>query len=91
MKFKILFVLIFCQWLVSEGNAKIPSIFGGPMALQRNKSIFLWERVNPGEKIKVSLSNLNLKVKANPDSTCKIQLPGGPHVLKVSGNRIGAF
>ena len=67
-------------------------LFTDHAVLQRDKPIFVWGTADPGEQVRVSLSNetgTTAKAQANADGRWMAELPalpaGGPYTLSIQG------
>jgi sialate O-acetylesterase len=72
----------------SQGQVRLPKIFGDNMVLQREKPINVWGWSSPKEKVTVNFHNQNKTATAGKDGKWKLALDkesaGGPYDLNVS-------
>jgi len=94
MKMKRLLVflpLIAALVIVYSASATVstPSIFGDHMVLQQGKSLPVWGKADPGEKVRVTLGNKTRSTTACAEGKWMVKLgtmnTGGPYELKVEG------
>jgi sialate O-acetylesterase len=75
--------------LDSLNRLRMPRIFSSHMVLQRDKSIPLWGKGKPGERITVELGGNRQNVRIDQTGNWRLDLPplpaGGPHQLEISG------
>ncbi len=87
------FLLLFaCESSKFEAEVILPKIFSDGMVFQRDQSVKVWGKGEPGRKVRVSLAGATASMTIAEDSTWLLQLPravaGGPHILEVNQNRI---
>jgi sialate O-acetylesterase len=92
--------IVFIVTLVSSTQAAAPlpfvsSLFSDHMVLQRGKTNAVWGWGQPGEKIRVEISNVIAAATVAADGRWQAQmLPpavGGPYTLKISGRKTVTF
>jgi sialate O-acetylesterase len=71
-------------------DVQLPSVLGSHMVLQRDKPLTIWGWADPGEEVKVRISDKSASTKADGEGNWKVALPamkadGKAHTLTVSG------
>ena len=89
--FHALMVLVFLQAAVVHAELELPNIFSDHMVLQRDRTIPVWGRADPGTNVTVTFSETRVQTQANPHGQWRLQLPthsaGGPHTMTVEADR----
>jgi sialate O-acetylesterase len=74
---------------VSEGQVRLPSLFGDHMVLQAGIPIPVWGSADPGETVRVTFKNKTYTAVAGTDGRWSLRLgvcrEGGPYVFSVDG------
>jgi len=92
----VLSLALLAASLTAYADAKLPSIFGDHMVLQRDQKLPVWGWASPGEKVSVQLDSQSA-VTATTDAKgdWKVELPpqkaGGPHTLTVKAKNTVAL
>jgi len=84
----VLSLALLAASLTAYADAKLPSIFGDHMVLQRDQKLPVWGWAAPGEKVSVQLDSQSaVTATADAKGDWKVELPpqkaGGPHTLTV--------
>ena len=90
LKKLVTLITIFCS-ITLFAQTELASFFNDNMVLQRNESVAIWGRDNPGVKISVSGSwNKEATVKTNSEGVWKLNLQtpgaGGPYSVEIRGS-----
>jgi sialate O-acetylesterase len=90
MKRQILFFFLALTGIMStEAKVQLPQLFQSGMVLQRNKTIPVWGKANPQEKVMIRWNKRQYATVADEMGRWRIDLPkmkaGGPYTLYVVG------
>src|SRR5690606_23891471 len=71
----------------TEGDVRLPAVFGPNMVLQRNKPITVWGWAEPGQQVQVWLADRHGQATADDNGRWQLSLKplpaGGPHRMIV--------
>lgn len=87
----VLFSLLMALAMAFNASAAVdvPSIFGDHMVLQQGKSLPVWGKADPNEKVCVTLGKSKKSATACDRGYWKVKMPrmkaGGPYELKIQG------
>ncbi|MGE4565305.1 MAG: sialate O-acetylesterase, partial [Victivallaceae bacterium] len=75
---------------VLRADVSLPKIFGDNMVLQQGKTLPVWGKADPGEKVAVTFGDAKAETVTGPDGRFRVDLPAqktakDPRVLTVSG------
>ena len=72
----------------SRSPVTLPQIFGDHMVLQRDRSVPVWGKANPGSRVTLLWQGEKVSVKADSKGAWKAELPatpaGGPYTLTIN-------
>ncbi len=79
----------------TEGDVRLPAVFGPNMVLQRNKPITVWGWAEPGQQVQVWLADRHGQATADDNGRWQLSLKplpaGGPHRMIVAGQKVYAI
>lgn len=90
MKRQLLFFFLALTGIMStEAKVQLPQLFQSGMVLQRNKTIPVWGKANPQEKVMIRWNKRQYATVADETGCWRVDLPkmkaGGPYTLYVVG------